>query len=171
MTALRRSRPPWPRGRYAECRRGYRPQRRAGVAGAERYRAENWSRSLASLAEEELAKRPGFRSFRCQQSSLLAFEFEGIHHSDLVTLLAESGIALRAGQHCAQPLLAALGVSGTLRASFAPTIPKTMLRRWSTRWIAPWKFWWINDNSAPLRHNHYRRYAAPDLRPAEPVGG
>ena len=122
-------------------------------------------------AEEELAKRPGFRSFRCQQSSLLAFEFEGIHHSDLVTLLAESGIALRAGQHCAQPLLAALGVSGTLRASFAPTIPKTMLRRWSTRWIAPRKFWWINDNSAPLRHNHYRRYAAPDLRPAEPVGG
>ncbi len=83
-------------------------------------RAENWSRSLASLAEEELAKRPGFRSFRCQQSSLLAFEFEDIHHSDLVTLLAESGIALRAGQHCAQPLLAALGVSGTLRASFAP---------------------------------------------------
>lgn len=99
--------------------------------------AENWSRSLASPAEEELAKRPGFRSFRCQQSSLLAFEFEDIHHSDLVTLLAESGIALRAGQHCAQPLLAALGVSGTLRASFAPTIPKTMLRRWSTRWIAP----------------------------------
>ncbi len=83
-------------------------------------RAENWSRSLASPAEEELAKRPGFRSFRCQQSSLLAFEFEDIHHSDLVTLLAESGIALRAGQHCAQPLLAALGVSGTLRASFAP---------------------------------------------------
>ncbi len=36
--------------------------------------AENWSRSLASLAEEELAKRPGFRSFRCQQSSLLAFD-------------------------------------------------------------------------------------------------
>ena len=82
--------------------------------------AENWSRSLASLAEEALAKRPGFRSFRCQQSSLLAFEFDGVHHSDLVTLLAESGIALRAGQHCAQPLLAALGVSGTLRASFAP---------------------------------------------------
>ncbi|QGN39469.1 cysteine desulfurase CsdA [Klebsiella oxytoca] len=82
--------------------------------------AENWSRSLATLAEEELAKRPGFRSFRCQDSSLLAFDFDGVHHSDMVTLLAESGIALRAGQHCAQPLLAALGVSGTLRASFAP---------------------------------------------------
>ena len=43
-----------------------------------------------------------------------------LQDSDLVTLLAESGIALRAGQHCAQPLLTALGVSGTLRASFAP---------------------------------------------------
>lgn len=38
----------------------------------------------------------------------------------MVTLLAEYGIALRAGQHCAQPLLVAMGVSGTLRASFAP---------------------------------------------------
>ena len=82
--------------------------------------AENWCRGLATLAEDELAKRPGFRSFRCQDASLLAFDFDGVHHSDMVTLLAESGIALRAGQHCAQPLLAALGVSGTLRASFAP---------------------------------------------------
>ncbi|MEX9252519.1 cysteine desulfurase CsdA [Pseudenterobacter timonensis] len=82
--------------------------------------AESWSRGLATLAEEELKKRPGFRSFRVQDSSLLAFDFAGVHHSDMVTLLAQSGIALRAGQHCAQPLLAALGVSGTLRASFAP---------------------------------------------------
>lgn len=82
--------------------------------------AESWSRGLATLAEDELAKRPGFRSFRCQDSSLLAFDFAGVHHSDMVTLLAEYGIALRAGQHCAQPLLAALGVNGTLRASFAP---------------------------------------------------
>ncbi|HKM97715.1 MAG TPA: cysteine desulfurase CsdA [Buttiauxella sp.] len=82
--------------------------------------AETYSRGLATLAEAELAKRPGFRSFRSQDSSLLAFDFEGVHHNDMVTLLAESGISLRAGQHCAQPLLAALGVAGTLRASFAP---------------------------------------------------
>lgn len=82
--------------------------------------AEAYSRGLATLAEAELAKRPGFRSFRCQDSSLLAFDFANIHHNDMVTLLAEAGISLRAGQHCAQPLLAALGVSGTLRASFAP---------------------------------------------------
>lgn len=36
--------------------------------------AENWSRGLATLAEDELAKRPGFRSFRCQDASLLAFD-------------------------------------------------------------------------------------------------
>ncbi|MDH2914372.1 cysteine desulfurase CsdA [Kosakonia sp. HypNH10] len=82
--------------------------------------AERYSRGLATLAEEQLAQRPGFRSFRCQDSSLLAFTFDGVHHSDMVTLLAGYGIALRAGQHCAQPLLAALGVNGTLRASFAP---------------------------------------------------
>jgi len=90
------------------------------LAGVDLTQAESWSRDLATLAEAELAKRPGFRSFRCQDSSLLAFEFAGVHHSDMVTLLAEYGIALRAGQHCAQPLLAALGVQGTLRASFAP---------------------------------------------------
>ncbi|PEH55100.1 cysteine desulfurase CsdA [Yersinia kristensenii] len=82
--------------------------------------AEIYSQKLATLAENKLAQLPGFRSFRCQQSSLLAFTFDGVHHSDLVTLLAEQGIALRAGQHCAQPLMAALGVSGSLRASFAP---------------------------------------------------
>ena len=90
------------------------------LADVEVAQAENWSRGLATLAEDALAKRPGFRSFRSQDSSLLAFDFSGVHHSDMVTLLAEYGIALRAGQHCAQPLLAELGVSGTLRASFAP---------------------------------------------------
>lgn len=82
--------------------------------------AEQYSRALADSAEQCLQRLPGFRSFRCSGSSLLAFDIAGIHHSDIVTLLAEQNIAVRAGQHCAQPLLAALGVSGTLRASFAP---------------------------------------------------
>lgn len=90
------------------------------LADVDLQQAESWSRGLATLAEEALKQRPGFRSFRVQDSSLLAFDFAGVHHSDMVTLLAEYGIALRAGQHCAQPLLAALGVNGTLRASFAP---------------------------------------------------
>ncbi|WP_336997445.1 cysteine desulfurase CsdA [Leclercia sp. M50] len=90
------------------------------LADIDLQQAESWSRGLATLAEEALKQRPGFRSFRVQDSSLLAFDFAGVYHSDMVTLLAEYGIALRAGQHCAQPLLAALGVNGTLRASFAP---------------------------------------------------
>ncbi|WP_449758536.1 cysteine desulfurase CsdA [Erwinia persicina] len=82
--------------------------------------AERWSCELASQAEARLSLLPGFRSYRASHSSLLAFDIAGVHHSDVVMLLAGSGIAVRAGQHCAQPLLAALGVSGTLRASFAP---------------------------------------------------
>lgn len=82
--------------------------------------AEKWSQELADMTEERLSFLPGFRSYRVNHSSLLSFDIAGVHHSDLVTLLAESGIALRAGQHCAQPLIQALGVSGTLRASFAP---------------------------------------------------
>ena len=83
-------------------------------------RAESWSRGLADVAEARLSAMTGFRSFRADGSSLLSFDIAGVHHSDLVTLLAESGVALRAGQHCAQPLLQALGISGSLRASFAP---------------------------------------------------
>ncbi|CAK9884348.1 MAG: Cysteine desulfurase CsdA [Candidatus Erwinia impunctatus] len=82
--------------------------------------AESWSCHLASLAETQLARLPGFTSYRCGTSALLAFSFEGVHHSDIATLLAEKNIALRAGQHCAHPLLKALGVGGVVRASFAP---------------------------------------------------
>ena len=82
--------------------------------------AERWSQSLASDAEIRLAALPGFRSFRQHSAPLLSFTIEGIHPADLVTLLAEQNIALRAGQHCAQPLMAALNTPGTVRASFAP---------------------------------------------------
>ena len=82
--------------------------------------AERWSQSLASDAEIRLAALPGFRSFRQHSAPLLSFTIEGIHPADLVILLAEQNIALRAGQHCAQPLMAALNTPGTVRASFAP---------------------------------------------------
>lgn len=82
--------------------------------------AEHYACSLAQLAYEKLATIPGFISYRAQNSSLLAFNIAGFHHSDIATLLSEQGVAIRSGQHCAQPLLDAIGVSGTLRASFAP---------------------------------------------------
>ncbi|WP_413737211.1 cysteine desulfurase CsdA [Sodalis sp. RH21] len=82
--------------------------------------AERHCVALADLAEQRLSQLPGFRAFRCAGSPLLSFEFAGVHHQDIAIVLAQAGIALRAGQHCAQPLMAALGISGTLRASFAP---------------------------------------------------
>lgn len=82
--------------------------------------AAQWSETLSDQAEQRLAQLPGFRSFRQQRSSLLSFTLDGIHPADIVTLLAEQNIAIRAGQHCAQPLMAALGYpDGCLRASFA----------------------------------------------------
>ncbi|OSM98124.1 MULTISPECIES: cysteine desulfurase CsdA [Lonsdalea] len=86
----------------------------------DRHAAEQYSVALAEQAEKALMTLPGFRSWRSADSSLLSFTFNDVHHSDLVPLLAEEGIALRAGHHCAQPLMTALGVKGTLRASFSP---------------------------------------------------
>lgn len=86
----------------------------------DRVAAEAYSVQLTDAAEKQLKEIAGFRSFRSKGSSVLAFDIAGVHHSDIIALLAEKGVALRAGKHCAQPLTEALGVSGTLRASFAP---------------------------------------------------
>lgn len=82
--------------------------------------AEAYCVSLAEQAEQQFSQIKGFISYRAPKSALLAFNIAGIHHSDLVALVAEQGVALRAGQHCAQPLIQALGITGSLRVSFAP---------------------------------------------------
>jgi len=53
------------------------------------------------------------------RAGALSFNFKGIHHYDLGTLLDQMGFALRTGHHCCQPLMARFGMSGTIRASFA----------------------------------------------------
>jgi cysteine desulfurase/selenocysteine lyase len=53
------------------------------------------------------------------RTGALSFNFKGIHHYDLGTLLDQMGFALRTGHHCCQPLMARFGMTGTLRASFA----------------------------------------------------
>ncbi|MBU2896567.1 cysteine desulfurase CsdA [Vibrio hepatarius] len=53
------------------------------------------------------------------KTSVISFIIEGVHHQDVATLLDQQGVAIRAGHHCAHPLMDALGVKGTLRASFA----------------------------------------------------
>ena len=83
--------------------------------------AEQQAIALAEQAKVRLKNYPFCKLFNSPKpSSVVCFVFEGITCSDLATLLAEQNIALRSGVHCAQPYLARLGQSATLRLSFAP---------------------------------------------------
>jgi cysteine desulfurase / selenocysteine lyase len=53
------------------------------------------------------------------RTSILAFNIDGVHHYDLGTLLDTHGVAVRTGHHCTQPIMQALGIEGTVRASLA----------------------------------------------------
>jgi cysteine desulfurase/selenocysteine lyase len=63
---------------------------------------------------------PGIRLIGTAQDrvSVLSFVFEGVHPHDVGTVLDAKGVAVRAGHHCAQPLMRRFGVQGTVRASF-----------------------------------------------------
>jgi len=52
------------------------------------------------------------------RASVLGFVMEGVHPHDIGTILDSVGVAVRAGHHCAQPVMARYGVSATVRASF-----------------------------------------------------
>ena len=52
------------------------------------------------------------------RGGVISFNVDGIHPHDLAQLLDQEGIAVRAGHHCAQPIMTKLGVSATIRASF-----------------------------------------------------
>lgn len=52
-------------------------------------------------------------------TGIVSFAVAGVHPHDVATILDEGGVAIRAGHHCAQPLMAHLGVPATARASFA----------------------------------------------------
>lgn len=54
-----------------------------------------------------------------EKGAILSFNLKGAHHSDVGQILDQQGVAVRAGHHCAQPLMARLGVPGTVRASFS----------------------------------------------------
>ena len=89
------------------------------------YQANQYTLELADEAERRLRELDGFISYRAPNSSVISFNFAGIHHSDLATLITEKGIALRSGQHCAQPLIDSLNISGCLRISFMPYNQRT----------------------------------------------
>jgi cysteine desulfurase/selenocysteine lyase len=52
------------------------------------------------------------------RGGVISMVMEGVHAHDLATILDESGISVRAGHHCAKPLMGRLGVAATARASF-----------------------------------------------------
>ncbi|EAE3665732.1 cysteine desulfurase [Listeria monocytogenes] len=78
--------------------------------------------ALASYAIEEMSKIEGITIYGPKDASkrcgLVTFNLEGAHPHDIATILDEDGIAIRAGHHCAQPLMKWLDVSSTARASF-----------------------------------------------------
>lgn len=74
---------------------------------------------LVAKLRRELAGMNGVRVFGPEDSAgIVSFEIEGIHPHDLGTILDEANVAIRAGHHCAQPLMDYLGVPATARASF-----------------------------------------------------
>lgn len=82
-------------------------------------RAEKHERDLATVLRAELRKRNDVTLFGPDDSlGIVSFALDGVHPHDLGTILDENGVAIRAGHHCAQPLMEHLGVPATARASF-----------------------------------------------------
>ncbi|MCG2840739.1 cysteine desulfurase [Sandaracinobacter sp. RS1-74] len=77
-------------------------------------------RALLGLARAELSRMNDVRLFGPEDSAgILSFAVGDIHPHDIATILDEGGVAIRAGHHCAQPLMRWLGVPATARASFS----------------------------------------------------
>lgn len=78
---------------------------------------------LTAFALEQLAAVPGIRLYGAgdaqSRAGILSFNIAGAHPHDTATILASHGVAVRAGHHCAQPLMAHLGVNATCRMSLS----------------------------------------------------
>jgi cysteine desulfurase / selenocysteine lyase len=90
-------------------------------------------REIADYALQRLAEVEGLRIFGPprgpERNGPVSFELEGVHAHDVSEILDRHGVAVRAGHHCAQPLMDRLGVAATARASFAVhTIPEEIDR-------------------------------------------
>lgn len=86
------------------------------LSAVERHEAE-----LTSYAHEQLEQIDGMRIYgKCSdKSSIVSFNVDGVHHYDMGMILDKLGIAVRTGQHCAEPVMAHYGVTGMCRASIA----------------------------------------------------
>ncbi len=80
-----------------------------------------YEHDLLLYATEELKQVQGLRIYGDLplKTAVISFNIEGLHPYDVGTLLDQMGIAVRTGQHCAQPVMDFYGIPGTVRASFA----------------------------------------------------
>jgi cysteine desulfurase/selenocysteine lyase len=88
--------------------------------GMDRVRAHE--KQLISVANDRLSAIPGVRLYGPRatehRSGVASFTLDGVHPHDIATILDEQGVCVRAGHHCAQPLMRRLNVPATARASF-----------------------------------------------------
>ncbi|MGH7903953.1 MAG: cysteine desulfurase [Candidatus Dormibacteraceae bacterium] len=78
-------------------------------------------REITEYAYEALSEVPGLRIFGpppSRRAGVISFEMAGIHPHDVATIVDREGVCLRAGHHCAMPLMTRLDVPATARASF-----------------------------------------------------
>jgi cysteine desulfurase / selenocysteine lyase len=76
--------------------------------------------ALVAECRTALANMPGVTLYGPEDSAgIVSFNVDGVHAHDTATILDDAGVAVRAGHHCAQPLMDWLGVDATARASFA----------------------------------------------------
>jgi cysteine desulfurase/selenocysteine lyase len=89
------------------------------AVGRDRIRAHE--QSLLAYAQERLGRLNSIHIFGTarEKGAIVSFAMKGAHAHDVATVIDRSGVAVRAGTHCAMPLLARYGVTSTCRASFA----------------------------------------------------
>jgi len=82
---------------------------------------ENHERELLTYATDALAEVPGLQLIGTapQKAAVLSFSLAGVHPHDVGSVLDHEGVAVRAGHHCAQPVMEHFGVPATVRASLA----------------------------------------------------
>ena len=82
---------------------------------------EEHEMSLMRYAQEQLRRIDGLRIYGSTKDkcSIISFNVEGVHHYDLGMILDKLGIAIRTGQHCAEPVMTHFGITGMCRASIA----------------------------------------------------
>ncbi len=82
---------------------------------------EEYESALTRYAEQQLQQIDGLRVYGTTEGkcSIVSFNVEGVHHYDIGMILDKLGVAIRTGQHCAEPVMAHYGVTGMCRASIA----------------------------------------------------